>query len=150
MLNNQSNQNKYTQREMNLSDPIRETSARSFYRTGRKHPVSMKELILHIYQQLYTYDVAIRKNQKPYHNPYTDSIIYKTNTGKTIQIPTNVQKTAIASWIKKRHTKQSSQLPPLKKVKGSQKLEEKINYAPCVFAVIALVLMYYVGTRLTK
>ena len=137
-------QYKYTQREMNLSDPIRGALSQSFEPTGRKHPVRMDELILHIYQQLYTYDIAIRRNKKPSHNPYTDSIVYITNTGKTIQIPTNVQRTAIESWIKKRHKKQPAQLSPPKK-------EEKMKYAPCVFAVVALVLMYYVGNQgLTK
>ena len=155
MLNNQNNQNRYTQREINISDPIRGTSARSFEQTGRKHPINIKELIYHIFQQLYTYDVAIRmsafpktrhsasgKHQKPYHNPYTDSIIYKTNTGKTIQIPTNIQKTAIASWIKKRNIKELPQPHLPKKVKV-----EKMKYMPCIVAVIILILMYYVGSQ---
>jgi len=139
----------YMQRKMSFSEPRRGALARSFEPTGKQHPVRIDELILHIYQQLYTYDVAIRKNQKPYNNPYTDSIIYKTNTGKIIQIPTNIQKTAIESWIKKYHKKQLSNIihPTPKKVIK----DEKMNYAPCVFAVIVLVLMYYVGSQgLTK
>ena len=115
----------------------------SFYRNGKQHHVPTKELIYHIFQQLYTYDVTIRRNQKPSYNLYTDPIIYKTNAGKTIQIPTNVQKTAIASWIKKRHIKPPIQIAPPKEVKK----EEKMKYAPCIVAVIVLVLMYYVGTR---
>lgn len=117
--------------------------ANSFETTGKQHPVPIKELVYHIFQQLYKYDATIRRNQRPSHNPYTDPIIYKTNAGKTIQIPTNVQKTAIASWIKKRHIKPPVQITPPKEIKK----EEKMKYMPCIFAVIVLILMYYVGTR---
>lgn len=57
---------------------------------------------------LHEYDNKIENGEKPTINPYTDKLIMKLNSGKTIKISEDTKKNVITNWnIVKKHSKKS-------------------------------------------
>lgn len=73
-------------------------------------PLDQTFVLLYIFALLDAYDKSIRSNKKqlPESNPYTDKIMLKTDNGKYVELPGNVQKYAIEKWdeIKKNKSTQ--------------------------------------------
>lgn len=104
----------------------------SFRQTGNKIAVTGQELIAYVKQQLANYDGSISKNKSlPKSNPYTHPIIYKTQNGKMIQVPEEIQKQAISSWYQQNGTnvpaaQQTAEIDPL--MENEMRQEQKVVY----------------------
>lgn len=109
-------------------------SNKYFQQTGKNVPIGLDELISHMFNVLKQYDSGENRD----HNPYTESIVYTTKSGKMIQIPKNVQQIAINQWTNKKSKNVVHDVPKTKKS------NKTIYY---VLTVIALIIMFYVGTR---
>jgi|LakMenEpi03Aug12_release.lakeMendotaPanAssembly.Ray.scaffolds.fasta_scaffold295451_2 hypothetical protein len=73
-----------------------------FRETGNKIPISSDELINYAQTLLADFDTKISTNKSiPSVNPYVQPLIYKTNDGKTIRIPDEIQKQAVHIWYQK-------------------------------------------------
>ena len=68
--------------------------------TGKKIPLTVEELHVHVIDKLYQYDELIKSTKtKPEQDPYVDPIVYVTKEGKTVQVPQNIQENAVKVWI---------------------------------------------------
>lgn len=108
-----------------------------FKQTGNQVPVRMDEMISYIHDRLDQYDKLTEATQaKPSYSPYRDPMIYTTQEGKTIQIPTEIQKKAINQWsqVKKQqeqeHHKQLQEMNTRQEMMGSGPYSENMRYAP--------------------
>ncbi len=108
--------------------------------TGNQVPIKLDELLVHAYKQLSLFDKGMIKD-----NPYIKPIVYKTSAGKMIQVPKNIQESAIKQWTeKKQHTPEQPEVSQPKK----EKIKIKNNtwmYYVCI--IIALIISYYAVKR---
>jgi len=67
--------------------------------TGNKIPLQVDELSSYVMDKLKQFDALVKTTGgKPEQNPYNDPIIYITSEGKTVQIPTEIQRNAVNQW----------------------------------------------------
>ena len=115
----------------------------NFEETGNKVPVTVDELMKFSEQKLAEFDQQVSKSKSiPSPNPYTDPIIYKTKDGKTIMVPTEIQKQAVNDWYKKT----GRNVPIMQQT--NQEMEQVIK--PKKFPQKKVVYVYENGTDLVK
>jgi len=68
-------------------------------KTGKVIPINQTLVMLYMFSLLDQYDIAIELKKSVEVDPYRDNIIMKTDDGKYIEIPIEMQKYAIQKWI---------------------------------------------------
>jgi hypothetical protein len=129
----------------------------NYQETGNKVPIASQELTNYVYKKLATYGEQIKTTKiMPSRNPYTQSIIYKTEDGKTIKIPKDIQKQAISNWIAKMgdnvpslptyKTEMNPETPNISNTLSNMGNKDWITLAILIFAaVLAIYLFYKIG-----
>jgi len=101
--------------------------------TGRHVPINPEEVLAYVYEQLAQYDKGEITN-----NPYTEPIPYKTKYSKMIQVPENIQQSAINKWNEKKKSVIHKPKRPKEKIKIKK---NTWLYYLCI--LIAVIIAYF-------
>lgn len=77
-------------------------SSTQYKPTGNNIPLTYQEIRVCIFDKLKAYDLIVGKDAQHSgtdYNPYTDTIIYTTPDGRSVQIPKDVQVAAVEEYL---------------------------------------------------
>ena len=146
-------------------------SPNKFTKTGRGIEVPFSDMYNYVIEKLAEYDNLLATTQnEPSTSPYNQPVIYITNTGKTVQVPVQVQAQAVQVWLENKtgggligdesehedeelqqqaqaqqayKASQKTRIPPITQHRHTKVEKSKINIWIIVLLIIIVVIAYW-------